>query len=241
MRETPPIYAKANVEATRAIIDTAIAAGIGGLVYMSSTSIIFVGTDVMNVDKQVPCLLKPFDACNEAQETFGPGDSQVISNDSPLDSTYIKNIACAHRLTGNKLVPPPSYSSTTSSELRLDPESATAMPNESLHRALSPMCATTEYHHILCSYAQLLSPYVTSTPNAESILSVFNAPFDSHELEHLTVHPRADRQAFFVTNGELVYFWDAMGLYNEWEGTRVRRMVEWFAGGRWSFEATEVI
>ncbi|KAI5987953.1 hypothetical protein F5J12DRAFT_703568, partial [Pisolithus orientalis] len=94
------------------------------------------------------------------------------------------------------------YHSTKSSEPKLDPKGTTATLNKFLCHAFSPVCATTEYHCGLRSSAQPLSPYVAPPPNAKSILSAFNTPFDPHELEHPVVHPRKDGQAFFVTNGE---------------------------------------
>ncbi|KAI6030509.1 3-beta hydroxysteroid dehydrogenase/isomerase, partial [Pisolithus orientalis] len=46
----PSIYIKVNVEGTRAVIDAAIAAGVCRLVYTSSASVVFNGTDVVKVD-----------------------------------------------------------------------------------------------------------------------------------------------------------------------------------------------
>ncbi|KAI6156866.1 hypothetical protein BKA82DRAFT_4345905 [Pisolithus tinctorius] len=227
------VYIRANAEGTRAVIDTAIAAGVGGLVYTSSASIVFIGTDVVNVDKS--------------------GDSQVISDNNNLfDYTYVGSIASAHRLIGNELVPPPSYSPTTSSEPRLDPEGATAKLNESLHRVLPPICATTEYHHS----TRTLGPYGTPPPNAGSILSAHNTPFDPHEPTGFVVRSRADEQVSFVTSGEQIYILEATELFDECERwlsspkiqdtyTRLRKVVgvrvvvSRVVVGQRSFEATE--
>ncbi|KAI6141066.1 hypothetical protein BKA82DRAFT_4362633 [Pisolithus tinctorius] len=173
---------------------------------------------------------------------FGPRGRQIGGSGSLFDCTYDGNIARMILLAGDELVPPPSYSSTTLSEPRLDPEGATAKLNESLHRALPPICVTTEYHCL----TRTLSPYVTPTPNTESILSAFNTPFDPHEVECLTVRSRVEGQAFFITDREAFYLWDLTGAHDEHEqrlsslelqstyerlgeGTRVQRMVEWFA------------
>ncbi|KAI6145962.1 hypothetical protein BKA82DRAFT_3981085, partial [Pisolithus tinctorius] len=207
------VYIKANIKGTQAVIDTAIIAGIGGLVYTSSMSIVFIGTDVVNVDKQVPYPEKPFDVHNDAQGTFGSGDSQVISNNNNLfDYTYVRSIMSTHRLIRGELIPPPSYSSTTSSKPNLDLESATVRSNESLHHALLPICATTEYHHMMHSSLWMLGPYVTPPPNAESILSAFNTPFDPCEPTGFVVCPRSDGQAFFITNGEAFGILDFTGV-----------------------------
>ncbi|KAI6028083.1 hypothetical protein PISMIDRAFT_678461 [Pisolithus microcarpus 441] len=179
---------------------------------------------------------------------FGPGDRQMMAglyqvyqrgqthiqvgdNNNLFDYTYVGNIAQAHLLAADKLVPPPLYSSATCSEPKLDPENianARVQLFQSLHRALPPVCATTEYHRTPHSSARPLGPYVTPPLNAESILSAFNTPFDPHELKHPIVRSRFDQfsenalavtegdplrvdgQAFFITNGEPVYFWDFM-------------------------------
>ncbi|KAI6140622.1 hypothetical protein BKA82DRAFT_4019270 [Pisolithus tinctorius] len=141
-----------------------------------------------------------------------------------------------------------------SSRPRLDPEGTTAKLNESLHCALPPICATTKYHHSVWT----LGPYVTPTPNAESILSAFNTPFNSHELECLTIHSRVEGQVLFILNGEQVHCWDFTGVHDKYkwvllslevqstyerlgEATGVRGTVMRFTGDRWSFEAIEVI
>ncbi|KAI6150353.1 hypothetical protein BKA82DRAFT_4013174 [Pisolithus tinctorius] len=203
----PSVYYKVDVEGTRAVIDAAVTASI--LLFPE----------------------KPFGACNEAQEVFRPGGHQVDDglyrayrcsqahvqtgdNNNLFDCTYVENIAHAHGLTGNKLVPPPSYSPTMSSEPKLDPKHAMRKLNESLHRVLPPMCATTEYHHTIHGSMWTLSPYVTPAPNAESILSAFNTPFDSHELEHPFAHSRIEGQAFCIKSGGLIYCWDVTGVYD---------------------------
>ncbi|KAI6139775.1 hypothetical protein BKA82DRAFT_4019967 [Pisolithus tinctorius] len=113
---------------------------------------------------QVPYLEKSFNMCDDAQGTFRSRDSQVISDNNR-----------------DRLIPPPSYSPTTSSEPELDLESAMAVFIESLHCALPPICATTEYHCMTHGSVQLLGPHVTSPPNTESILSAFSTPFDPFE------------------------------------------------------------
>ncbi|KAI5984155.1 hypothetical protein EDD15DRAFT_2390537 [Pisolithus albus] len=154
---------------------------------------------------------------------------QVGDNNNLFDYTYVGNVAQAHLLAADKLVPPPLYSSVTCSEPKSDPENtanARVQLFQSLHRALPPVCATTGYHRTPHSSARPLGPYVTPPLNSESILSAFNTPFDPHELKHPIVRSRFDQfsenalavaegdplrvdgQAFFITNGEPVYFWD---------------------------------
>ncbi|KAI6030673.1 hypothetical protein F5J12DRAFT_954271, partial [Pisolithus orientalis] len=107
--------------------------------------------------------------------------------------------------------------STTPSEFRLDPESTAATLNESLHRALSPICATTEYHSMMRSSMQTLSPYVTPAPNTESILSTFNTPFDPRELTDPFDCSRVEGRAFFVAVGGPGCILDFTGIYDEYE------------------------
>ncbi|KIN97579.1 hypothetical protein M404DRAFT_890990 [Pisolithus tinctorius Marx 270] len=118
----PSVYFRGYVEGTRAIIEAALAAGVRRLVYTSSAGVVFDSTDVVNVDERVPYLEKPFDAYNDAQGVFGSRDSQIGGSGSLFDCTYDGNIARTILLAGNELVPPPSYSSTMSSEPKLEPE-----------------------------------------------------------------------------------------------------------------------
>ncbi|KAI6157723.1 3-beta hydroxysteroid dehydrogenase/isomerase family-domain-containing protein [Pisolithus tinctorius] len=225
------------IEGTRAIIEAAIAASVCKLVYMSSTGIIFDSTDVMNVDKRVPYLEEPFDTYNDSKAqgekvvleangkdglltvalrpagVFGPKDSQIGGSRSLFNCTYNVNITHTILLAGGGLVPPPSYSSATLSEPRLDPEGATAKLSESLHHTLPPICATTKYHQT----TQTLSSYVTPTPNTESILSMFNTPFDPRGLTDTIVHSRSDGQVFFITGGEAFGILDFTRVYNEYK------------------------
>ncbi|KAI6139960.1 3-beta hydroxysteroid dehydrogenase/isomerase family-domain-containing protein [Pisolithus tinctorius] len=233
----PSVYYKANVEDTWVVVGAAIMAGICGLVYTSSASIVFDGTDVMNVNEQVPYLEKPFDTYNGSKAqgekimleangkdglltialrpagVFRPRGCQIGGSRSLFDCTYDGNITRMILLAGDELVPPPSYSSTMSSEPRLDPEGTTAKLNESLHCVLPAICATTEYHRL----TQTLGPYVTPPPNAESILSAHNTPFDPCEPTGFVVHSRADEQASFVTSGEPIYILEATELFDECE------------------------
>ncbi|KIO00527.1 hypothetical protein M404DRAFT_29443 [Pisolithus tinctorius Marx 270] len=210
----PSVYFRGYVEGTRAINDAAITASVCKLIYTSSTGIIFDSTDIVNVDEQVPYPEKPFNAYNDAQGVFGSRDRQIGGSRSLFDCTYDRNIVHMILLAGNELVPPPSYSSTMSSKPKLDPKCTMRKLNESLHHVLPPICATTEYHCTIHSSVWTLSPYVTPAPNAESILSTFNTPFDSHELEHPFAHSQIEGQAFCIESGGPIYCWDVTGVYN---------------------------
>ncbi|KAI6146430.1 hypothetical protein BKA82DRAFT_4015939 [Pisolithus tinctorius] len=57
----PSIYYKANIKGVWAIVD---AAGVCRLIYTSSTSVVFNGTNAMNVKGWTSYSHKPFDTCN---------------------------------------------------------------------------------------------------------------------------------------------------------------------------------
>lgn len=169
---------------------------------------------------------------------FGPGDRQMVpglyqiyqrgqthfqvgDNNNLFDTTYVGNIAQAHLLAADKLLPPPS------SDAKSD-----TIPGgvESFTRALPPVSATIPYRRVPTCKARPLGPYMTRLPDADAIESAFNVSFNPHELKHPIVRSRFDQfsrnaldvaptdplqvagQAFFITNGEPVYFWDFMRL-----------------------------
>ncbi|KIO12031.1 hypothetical protein M404DRAFT_19859 [Pisolithus tinctorius Marx 270] len=86
----PSVYARANVEVTRTIIDAAIAAGVRRLIYTSSAGVVFISTDVVEVDERVPFLEELFDAYNDAQEMFKSRDNRISDNNNLFDYTYVR-------------------------------------------------------------------------------------------------------------------------------------------------------
>ncbi|KAH7885034.1 3-beta hydroxysteroid dehydrogenase/isomerase family-domain-containing protein [Phlebopus sp. FC_14] len=154
---------------------------------------------------------------------------QVGDNNNLFDYTYVGNLAKAHLLAADKLVAPPSSSASTkssSSEVTLAP--LDPLTYEMLNRALPSISATTGFHRVPTCNARPLGPYVTPPPNVSAIEAAFNAPHDPRELQHPILRSRFDQfsdsalalapsnplqvagQAFFITNGEPVYFWDFM-------------------------------
>ncbi|KAI6152444.1 hypothetical protein BKA82DRAFT_25205 [Pisolithus tinctorius] len=113
---------------------------------------------------------------------------KIDDNNNLFDYNNVRNAMQVHLLTVDKLIPPPSYSSTMLGKPKLYPESARVELNKSLHCTPTPIYATTEYHHMPHSSTQLLSPYVTPPPNVKSILSMFNTPFNPHELKCTIIH-----------------------------------------------------
>ncbi|KAI0247142.1 C-3 sterol dehydrogenase [Lactifluus subvellereus] len=157
---------------------------------------------------------------------FGPGDRQAVpgfakvlkegrshfqigDNTNLFDWTYVGNVAYAHILAADKLVPrPPSTPETVAQALD------TALPSIDL---------TTGQHRVPTSSARPLGPCVEPPAEADAILAAFEGPYSP---DRPVVRSRFDQlsqpalkragtdplqvagQAFFITNGEPVYFWD---------------------------------
>jgi sterol-4alpha-carboxylate 3-dehydrogenase (decarboxylating) len=136
---------------------------------------------------------------------------QIGDNTNLFDMTYVGNIAHAHLLAADKLAPPQP----------MDKNAA----HEALSTPLPPIDITTGRRRIPTSAARPLGPYVERPPNADALLAAWNAPppqrlpvtrtrFDQLCDAALT---RAERspldvagQAFYISNGEPLYFWDFM-------------------------------
>ncbi|KIJ61120.1 hypothetical protein HYDPIDRAFT_31627 [Hydnomerulius pinastri MD-312] len=182
---------------------------------------------------------------------FGPGDRQMMvglfqayqrgqthfqvgDNNNLFDYTYVGNLAQAHLLAADKLVPPPTTASDAAS-IKTDSSEATLVnppidpaTHASLNRALPPISATTGFRRVPTCEARPLGPYVTPPPNASAMEAAYNAPHDPHAPKHPILRSRFDQfadnalalapsnplqvagQVFFITNGEPVYFWDFM-------------------------------
>jgi sterol-4alpha-carboxylate 3-dehydrogenase (decarboxylating) len=128
---------------------------------------------------------------------------QIGDNTNLFDWTYVGNVARAHLLAADKLIP--------SSEDGLD-----------LNSQLPSIDITTGKHRVPTSEARPLGPYVALAPNADKLLTAFNSSdpgssnrpvirsnfdqFSSDSLEKPSMQVAG--QAFFITNGEPMYFWD---------------------------------
>ncbi|ETW81745.1 hypothetical protein HETIRDRAFT_475223 [Heterobasidion irregulare TC 32-1] len=157
---------------------------------------------------------------------FGPGDRQAVpgfaavlaegkahfqigDNKNLFDWTYVGNVAYAHILAAEKLVPP----------TKLDEEKR----EELLGRALPSLDRTTGKHRIPTSEARPLGPYVERPANGDALIAAFESePDDDRPVVRSRFDPLSDSslerdaynslqvagQAFFITNGEPIYFWD---------------------------------
>ncbi|KAF9219168.1 hypothetical protein BS17DRAFT_761434 [Gyrodon lividus] len=176
---------------------------------------------------------------------FGPGDRQMMvglyqayqrgqthfqvgDNNNLFDYTYVGNLAQAHLLAADKLVPSPSSDTASTKTSSSDTTLVDPDLRSSLNHALPPISATTGFRRTPTCLARPLGPYVIPPPNASAIEAAFNAPQDPHKPTHPILRSRFDQfcenaldlaptnplqvagQAFFITNGEPVYFWDFM-------------------------------
>ncbi|KAI9443103.1 C-3 sterol dehydrogenase [Lactarius indigo] len=157
---------------------------------------------------------------------FGPGDRQVVpgfakvlkegrshfqigDNTNLFDWTYVGNVAYAHILAADKLVP--------------QPPSTPEQVAEAFETALPTIDLTTGQHRVPTSSARPLGPYVERPTKGDEIASAFEG---RHNPERPVVRSRFDQlsdpalkradtdplqvagQVFFITNGEPIYFWD---------------------------------
>lgn len=172
--------------------------------------------------------------CISAYGLRSPGDRQIINNlvdlyhrrqmhyqigdnNNLFDWTYVGNVAAAHLLAADKLTPP----------LVLDaPEALETAQTAMVSYPLLPITLTTGSRRIPTSAARPLGPCVEEPPNAEALTSAFAAPFDARTSNRPVIRSRFDPfaattlakydenplqvagQAFFISNGEPVYFWD---------------------------------
>ncbi|CAL1711118.1 unnamed protein product [Somion occarium] len=230
---TPALYWKVNVDGTSAVIRAAQAAGVRKLVYTSSAGVVFNGEDLINVDERRPFPEKPMDAYNETKvkaETlvlqangqnglltvalrpagiFGPGDRlmikslrdvydsnrthfQVGDNTNRFDYTYVGNVAHAHLLAADKLnEEPPSEA-----ELRRRREYVSSI-------SLPPLPVTMINHDVL-GVEQPTTDNPADNPTKRSSFDQFSEIALDRGEAPLTVAG----QAFFITNGEPLCFWD---------------------------------
>ncbi|KAJ7131703.1 3-beta hydroxysteroid dehydrogenase/isomerase family-domain-containing protein [Mycena crocata] len=101
-RDNLSIFHRVNVDGTRNVIEAAKAAGVGKLIYHSSSGVVFDGRDIINGDENLPYAKKPFDpytasralaeqlvlaangndglktVCIRPTGIFGPGDQEII-------------------------------------------------------------------------------------------------------------------------------------------------------------------
>ena len=159
---------------------------------------------------------------------------QIGDNTNLFDWTYVTNVARAHLLAADKLVPPPPPSSTKEhTENGCHPKSGTyyltEVEEDMIGYQLPFVSLTTGNQRVPTCEARPLGPFVTLPPNGERIAAAFAAPpepyfrplvrsrFDPLSEDSIIRSKIANNglsplgvagQAFFITNGEPCYFWD---------------------------------
>jgi sterol-4alpha-carboxylate 3-dehydrogenase (decarboxylating) len=145
---------------------------------------------------------------------------QIGDNTNLFDWTYVENVAHAHLLAADKLVPPPPPRDP------LDPLELSEEEQLLLNTHLPPIRLTTGGGRIPTSEARLLGPAFYPPHNAEQLVTNFNNPSYQAGLPRPVIRTKFDAlsepalaraeisplqvagQAFFITNGEPTYFWD---------------------------------
>jgi sterol-4alpha-carboxylate 3-dehydrogenase (decarboxylating) len=142
----------------------------------------------------------------------GRSHFQLGDNYNMFDWTYVDNVAYAHILAADKLVPP------------LPEDEEKKRRREILDYALPPVDHTTGRLRLPTSAARPLGPYVVRPENGDALLAAFNSkdrtsnrpvvrsrydPLSDSSLDLAQSNPlQVAGQAFYITNGESIYFWD---------------------------------
>ena len=139
---------------------------------------------------------------------------QIGDNTNLFDWTYVGNVAKAHLLAADKLQANP------------------VLPVDALSDSLPSIELTIGSHRIPTSTSRPLGPALTPVPNADEIAHSFTLPKSTEQrpvlrtrfdplsqtaLDRETTSPlQVAGQAFFITNGEPLYFWDfARSIWRE--------------------------
>ncbi|KAF9016895.1 C-3 sterol dehydrogenase [Hymenopellis radicata] len=162
---------------------------------------------------------------------------QIGDNNNLFDLTYVENAAYAHLLAADKLAQPPPAPPLSQVPEKDDYDMKNLPPltdaeQEIIGYPLPPIQLTIKPRRVPTSAARPLGPYLTPPPNAEKLEAAFRA---SESQDGATSRPivrtRFDAmseygvarsklfnpdqsplavagQAFFISNGEPIYFWD---------------------------------
>lgn len=201
------VYELVNVTGTDNVIEACKSAGVGKLVYTSSASVIYSGTEnVINADERLPFPKVPLDAYNETKaraETmvlgangqgglltcalrpsgiFGPGDRQAISGFYQV----IKNGQTKFQIGDNSNLFDWTYvGNVAHAHLLAADKLGTSYPVVGLHEPLPPVNLSLESHRIPTSDAHPLGP----NPNPTEEELVVSRRFESSEVDPSDLRP----------------------------------------------------
>ncbi|KAI8458979.1 hypothetical protein BY996DRAFT_6817082 [Phakopsora pachyrhizi] len=215
------ICEKVNVQGTINVLEACLRVGVQRLVYTSSAGVVYNGVDLINVDERLPYPKVSIDDYNLSK--LGP-------NNNLFDWTYVDNVVRSHLLAAQRLdqsVPlsqfatslPPIWKTnprrvvTASSSVKSDSEDVSSISNN-----------TDDGELINMSTISLdFSPRVRSN-NSSSVTSESTMAIDppllarrhrwdqwsqvSTEINYPDQFVKVAGQAFFITGGEPIFFWD---------------------------------
>jgi sterol-4alpha-carboxylate 3-dehydrogenase (decarboxylating) len=158
---------------------------------------------------------------------------QIGDNTNMFDWTYVGNVAHAHLLAADRLVAPtvsyPAPVPAGQPAPEVDVAAMEKLAQSQRQLVASPLPPIGGSRRIPTSNARPIGPAVEPPPNAAEIEAAFHAPLDVKNSKRPVWHNRFDPlsenslaraaargenplqvagQAFFVTNGEPLYFWD---------------------------------
>lgn len=174
------VYFKVNVEGTRTIINVAKELGIAGMVYTSSAGVVFDGGDLINVNEDASIPLVAMDAYN---------DSKAVAEKLVLDSNCETFKTCAIRPAGL----------FGEGDRQLIPGMLSVLHNKQTRFQIGNNENLFDFTYIgNAAFAHVLA--------AEKLLE----PMGATEVQTKPGKQTngVEGEAFFITNGEPIYFWD---------------------------------
>lgn len=201
------VYFKVNVEGTRTIINAARELGVKGMVYTSSAGVVFDGGDLVNVDERAPIPAVAMDAYNE---------SKAVAEELVLRSNSDTFKTCALRPAGL----------FGEADRQLIPGMLSVLKNKQTRYQIGDNQNLFDFTYIgNAAFAHVLA--------AEKLLGD-----NTHAADSPDAHTKAIAgEAFFITNGQPIYFWDfpramyaQLGFAGHSSYTVFPKTVAWFMG-----------
>lgn len=174
------VYFKVNVEGTRTIIEVAKELGVAGMIYTSSAGVVFDGGDLINVNEDAAVPMIAMDAYNESKAV---AEKLVLGSNSKHFKT------CALRPAGL----------FGEGDRQMIPGMLSVLQNKQTRFQIGNNENLFDFTYIgNAAYAHVLA--------AEKLLSK-SANSHTYNVNGMTTNG-IEGEAFFITNGEPIYFWD---------------------------------
>ncbi|ORY86901.1 sterol-4-alpha-carboxylate 3-dehydrogenase [Protomyces lactucae-debilis] len=176
------VYFKVNVEGTRTIIDVAKELGVKGLVYTSSAGVVFDGSDLVNCNEDARIPEIAMDAYNE---------SKAVAEQLVLDSNGPTFKTCALRPAGL----------FGEGDRQMIPGMLKILKNGQTRFQLGNNDNLFDYTYIgNAAHAHVLA--------AQKLLQKSQDPQHVYRSAEGIATNGVEGEAFFITNGTPIYFWD---------------------------------